>query len=120
MPGSSSWMPYAPQGVKEFDDDLYSWMFRVGGCSEVGGTYLQITRRHIPEHNYLHKHDHDSHQYHSSAIALKVGKSMEFLRENKLHIQIFVLQSGLKYREDGRITWKCVIPVVFVKTGKGV
>jgi len=21
MPGSSSWMPYAPQGVKEFDDD---------------------------------------------------------------------------------------------------
>ena len=24
MPGSSSWMPYAPQGVKEFDiDDGY-------------------------------------------------------------------------------------------------
>jgi hypothetical protein len=22
MPGSSSWMPYAPQGVKGFDDDL--------------------------------------------------------------------------------------------------
>jgi len=21
MPGSSSWMPYAPQGVKGFDDD---------------------------------------------------------------------------------------------------
>ena len=21
MPGSSSWMPYAPQGVKRFDDD---------------------------------------------------------------------------------------------------
>ena len=21
MPGRSSWMPYAPQGVKEFDDD---------------------------------------------------------------------------------------------------
>ena len=21
MPGSSSWMPYAAQGVKEFDDD---------------------------------------------------------------------------------------------------
>jgi hypothetical protein len=21
MPGSSSWMPYAPQGVKELDDD---------------------------------------------------------------------------------------------------
>ena len=21
MPGNSSWMPYAPQGVKEFDDD---------------------------------------------------------------------------------------------------
>ena len=21
MPGSFSWMPYAPQGVKEFDDD---------------------------------------------------------------------------------------------------
>ena len=20
MPGSSSWLPYAPQGVKEFDD----------------------------------------------------------------------------------------------------
>ena len=22
MPGSPSWMPYAPQGVKEFDDTL--------------------------------------------------------------------------------------------------
>jgi hypothetical protein len=22
MPGSSSWMPYAPQGVKGFDDDM--------------------------------------------------------------------------------------------------
>ena len=24
MPGSSSWMPYAPLGVKGFDDDLKS------------------------------------------------------------------------------------------------
>jgi len=23
MPGSSSWMPYAPQGVKGFDDNDY-------------------------------------------------------------------------------------------------
>jgi len=83
MPGSSSWMPYAPQGVKGFDDDLYTWMFGAIGCSDIGGTYLQTTRRHIPEHSYLHNHDRDSHQYHSSAIALKVGKSMEFLRENK-------------------------------------
>ena len=24
MPGSSSWMPYAPQGLKGFDDDDWS------------------------------------------------------------------------------------------------
>ena len=25
MPGSSSWMPYAPQGVKGFDDESGTW-----------------------------------------------------------------------------------------------
>jgi len=29
MPGSSSWMPYAPQGVKGFDDDIDDMMLMV-------------------------------------------------------------------------------------------
>jgi len=31
MPGSSSWMPYAPQGVKGFDDDDDDDEFIVAG-----------------------------------------------------------------------------------------
>jgi len=62
---------------------LYSWLFRALGFSDIGGSCLQTTRRHIPEHSYLYNHNHDSLQYHRSAIALKVGKSVEFLCENK-------------------------------------
>jgi len=63
---------------------LFSWMFRAVGFSDIGGTNLQTTPRHIPEHSYLHNHNHDRLQYHRSAIALKVGKSMEFRCENKI------------------------------------
>jgi len=45
MPGSSSWMPYAPQGVKEFDDDEDVLTCRMGKsyrCSEeLQSLYVQ-------------------------------------------------------------------------------
>ena len=46
MPGSSSWMPYAPQGVKEFDDDvkkLFAWVLLTPDVG-VWGTVTLVAR----------------------------------------------------------------------------
>ena len=53
MPGNSSWMPYAPQGVKEFDDDkpftavVNSIIIITAPCNLVGGS--QIYCLHLKE-----------------------------------------------------------------------
>jgi hypothetical protein len=37
MPGSSSWMPYAPQGVQGFDDDMMT--FNIMGAPQSAKLY---------------------------------------------------------------------------------
>jgi len=71
-------------------------MFSVVGFYDIGGTYLQTTRRHIPEHSYLHNHNHERLQYHRSAIVLKVGNSMEFRCENKISHRDFCFAKPLE------------------------
>jgi len=34
MPGSSSWIPYAPQGVRGLDDDDYNTAYQPRNCSQ--------------------------------------------------------------------------------------
>jgi hypothetical protein len=54
------------------------------GFSDIEGTYLQTARRHFPEYSYVHNHNHDSHQYQRSTIALRVLKLMDFQWENNI------------------------------------
>jgi hypothetical protein len=59
MLGSSSWMPYAPQGVKGLDDATSYLQVRsstpkmVAAGSSNRVTRYQIIRCHTPEDNYL-------------------------------------------------------------------
>ena len=51
MPGSSSWTPYAPQGVKGLDDDdAHKW----ADTAQLMGTFLQIfAKKNVLLHLYL-------------------------------------------------------------------